>query len=105
MSPAAPGLRAIASAADATPRPCASAPSPAAKASAKPAVMIDHLAISVFARRRAGVLRVHRGEARARDQHESGCQNGTFAHDPSLLMNDQTNQSNCDARAHAAAGA
>src|SRR6478672_4983589 len=48
MSPAAPGLRAIASAAALTPRPCASAPRPAANARANPAVMIDHLATSVW---------------------------------------------------------
>src|SRR3954469_14247684 len=45
-SPAAPGFRAIASAAALTALPCPSAASPAARPSEKPAVMIDHLAIS-----------------------------------------------------------
>src|SRR5688572_2773995 len=43
-SPAALGLRAIDSTAALTARPCASAARPAANASAKPAVMIDHCA-------------------------------------------------------------
>src|SRR5512145_141037 len=48
MSPAAPGLRAMASVAALTAFPWPSAPRPAANASAKPAVMIDQRIISLF---------------------------------------------------------
>ena len=52
--------------------------------SAKPAVMIDHFAISMLSEAASPALRVER-RGETRNQHECERQNGAFTHDPSLL--------------------
>ena len=84
ISPAALGLRAIASAEAARPLAWPSVPNAAAKPRANPAVMIDHLISSGFVGRGPGLLGVQRHDRHER-QHEQHVENGTIPHDHSLL--------------------